>query len=779
MKLFNEKILFTDGGMGTMLQAKGLAGGDIPEYLNIEHPDVISSIHEEYVLSGANVITTNTFGANLQKAKDWKYSLDEVISSAVAIAKNVAKKHNALVAFDIGPTGRLMQPIGDFTFDEAYDTFKTSAVLAEKAGADIVIIETMTDIAEARAAVLAVKENTSLPVFVTMTFDEKGKTLTGSDPEIVAITLGALGVDAVGANCGLGPEKIYDIAKRMHSVVSIPIMVQPNAGLPKIENGKTVFSMDADEFSYHMEKIAELGVSVMGGCCGTTPKYIKKTIEACGKYTPSIKEINETYVTSYCRMQELGKTPVIIGERINPTGKKKLKEALRNCDMNYIIGEATSQTDAGAHILDINAGLPEIDEAKVMVEVISTVSQYSPLPLQIDSTDPKVIERALRYYNGKAIVNSVCAKQEIMDELFPIVAKYGACVVGLTLNESGIPNEADGRVAIAEQIISEAQKYGIQKSDVIIDPLTMTVSTGNDAAKNTLKAVSKLKKLGIKTVLGVSNVSFGLPRREVITSVFFANALYAGLDACIINPCSEAMMNSYKSYMALAGLDEDCEGYISYFTEAVNHEAVGGLYDIIIRGFKDSAYAETVELLKTTKPMDIINNTIIPALDFVGGEFEKSRMFLPQLMSSATAVQNSFCAIKENIEATGEKSVSRGKIVLATVKGDIHDIGKNIVKVLLENYGYTVIDLGKDVYPDVIIDTLIKEDVHLLGLSALMTTTVVGMEDTINLIRQKGLDVCVMVGGAVLTQEYADMIGADAYTKDALATVDYANKFFS
>jgi len=611
-----------------------------------------------------------------------------------------------------------------------------------------------------------------------MTFDDKGKTLTGSDAAVAAIALEAIGVDALGANCGLGPVQICDIIKLMTETVNIPVMVQPNAGLPKLSDGQVVYDITSDEFADYMKKIAELGVGVLGGCCGTTPEYIKKTVEACKGITPYIKGNNATYVTSYCKKTEIGKMPVIIGERINPTGKKKLKEALRNSDMSYIIGEANAQTEAGAHILDVNVGLPEIDEKEMMKKVISAVSAATTLPLQIDSTNPEVLETALRHYTGKAIVNSVNGKQEVMDEVFPIVKKYGACVVGLALDEDGIPDSADDRVEIAKKIINEAAKYGIDKKDILIDALTLTVSTGENEGAVTLESLKKIKELGVNTVLGVSNVSFGLPKRELINSTFFTLALSNGLDACIINPCSEAMMNAYVSYLVINGMDKDCVGYISYCSDEQSFGETSSLYDIIVKGFKDSAYEKTIEELKTTAPMDIINNIIIPALDFVGIEFEHGTMFLPQLMTAASAVQNAFKAIKEEIAKSGEVSVNKGNIVIATVKGDIHDIGKNIVKVLLENYGYNVIDLGRDVPEDLIVEAVKRENAQICGLSALMTTTVTSMEDAIKALRQATPAVKIMVGGAVLTQEYADMIGADSYAKDALAAVDYANKHF-
>ncbi len=785
-EMLGKKMLFFDGGMGTLLQKNGLKGGEIPEYLNITDSDAITSIHRAYIDAGSDIITTNTFGANGVKALEWKCSLNEIITAAVTNVKNAIASSGTtrqiFTALDMGPTGKLLEPLGDFTFDSAYEAFKAAAVAGEQAGADLVIIETMSDLYEAKAAVLAVKENTDLPVFCTMTFDEKGQTLTGASAAVAAVTLEGLGVDAIGANCGLGPSQIYNIVNEMHEFCSVPIIVQPNAGLPKIVDGCTVFDVDAVMFSSQMEKIARIGVSVMGGCCGTTPEYIRNTVEKCKSVVPNVTENENTYITSYCRFAELGKRPLIIGERINPTGKKKLKEALRANDMEYIMNEAISQVEAGADVLDINTGLPEICESDMMIAAIKAVTSCATVPLQIDSADPAVLERALRYYNGKPIINSVNGKQETMDLVFPLAAKYGGVVIGLTLDEDGIPATAEGRKLIAERIVSEASRYGIRKKDILIDALTMTVSTGEPEAKTTLEALRLIKDMGVKTVLGVSNVSFGLPRRELVNSTFFALALNSGLDACIINPCSESMMNAYYSYLVLSGIDDNCAGYIERYngtvqkiTEVTENK---NLYEIIVKGLRDIAYAETEELLKTTEPMAIINQIIIPALNYVGGEFEKGIMFLPQLMTSAATVQNAFEAIKKHIESTGDIPESKGTIILATVKGDVHDIGKNIVKVLLENYGYKVVDLGKDVPEQHVVEAIKNENADLCGLSALMTTTVSSMETTIKAIRQAGLTVKILVGGAVLTEEYAKMIGADAYAKDALAAVEYANKHF-
>lgn len=797
LDLLGKKLLFFDGGMGTMLQKNGMKGGEIPELLNITNENLIYSIHEEYLRAGADIITTNTFGANPLKADALGGSLDVIIAAAVGIARRAVNAYSApekprFVAFDIGPTGRLLEPLGDLSFDECYEQFSKVAVTAEKTGADLVIIETMSDTLEAKAAVLAVKENTHLPVFLTMTFDESYKTLTGADVRVMSAIFEGLGVDCLGINCGLGPAQIADMMEELSKVSSIPIMAQPNAGLPQIVNGETVYNVDPVQFGNECERIAKCGASVLGGCCGTTPEHIRELVKKCADYKPVVEEKDFTVAASYSKAVYLDERPVIIGERINPTGKKKFQQALRERNIDYILNEAFSQRDAGAHILDVNVGLPEIDECAMMEKAVKAISAAVNLPLQIDSSDPATVERALRIYNGKPMVNSVNGKAESMAAIFPIVKKYGGVLVGLCLDEDGIPPTAEGRFKIAEKIAAEAEKYGIARKNLVMDALTLTISAQQTESAETIKALRMIKEsLGIKTVLGVSNISFGLPRREIINGTFFALALNNGLDACIINPCADAMINTYRAYRALTCIDADCKDYVAAYagtksqttvtraeTAETAEKPTDELYDIIVRGLKEQSYASTVKRLETTEPMDIINNTLIPALDAVGKEFEKGTMFLPQLMMSAETVKNSFDAIKTHIEASGTKQEPKGKIVIATVKGDIHDIGKNIVKVLLENYGYEVYDLGKDVPPETIVAALKEHGARLCGLSALMTTTVVSMEDTIKAIRAAGLDVKVFVGGAVLTQEYADMIGADKYCRDALASVNYANEFF-
>ena len=795
-EILGRRILFFDGGMGTMLQKYGMKAGELPELLNITDPQLVCRIHDEYLAAGADIITTNTFGANPLKSDEMGASVDMIIAAAVGNARksvNKAGGKERFVAFDIGPTGKLMEPIGDLSFDRAYEEFARIAKTAETAGADLAIIETMSDTLEAKAAVLAVKENTKLPVFLTMTFDETYKTLTGADVHVMSAMFEGLGVDCLGINCGLGPVQIAEMMEELSKISSIPIMAQPNAGLPQIVDGKTVYDVDPEQFGEECERIAKCGASVIGGCCGTTPDHIKALIERCGSYSPIVEEKDFTAAASYSKAVYLDDRPVIIGERINPTGKKKFKEALREGDVDYIVNEAFKQRDAGAHILDVNVGLPEIDECSMMERAVKAVSAAVNLPLQIDSSDPEVIERALRIYNGKPMVNSVNGKKESLDAILPIVAKYGGVLVGLCLDENGIPETAEERAAIAKRIADEAAKYGIKKRDLVMDALTLTISAQQKESAETVKALHMIKtELGIKTVLGASNISFGLPRREIVNSTFFALALYNGLDACIINPCADSMMNTYRAYRALACIDTDCADYIAAYAgtksettvtradaaEKPEEEKREKLFDIIVKGLRDQSYEETKALLKTREPMDIINGILIPALDAVGKEFEAGTMFLPQLMMSAETVKNSFDAVKEKIMEGGVPQESKGKIVVATVKGDIHDIGKNIVKVLLENYGYDVYDLGKDVPPEDIVNCMKENDIHLCGLSALMTTTVVSMEETIKAIRAAGLDAKVWVGGAVLTQEYADMIGADKYCKDALSSVNYANEFF-
>ena len=779
---FGNEILFFDGAMGTMLQKNGLKTGELPENMNITHPEVLLKIHKEYLDAGCNIVTTNTFGANGLKFKN----VEEIITSAVSLAKKSIEniERDCYVALDVGPLGKLLKPCGDLEFETAYELFKEQVIAGENAGADLILIETMGDLYEIKAAVLAAKENTELPILVSMIFDEKGILLTGADIKTAVITLEALGVDGIGMNCGLGPDQMLELLKEMKKYSSTPIFIQPNAGLPVSVNGVTTYNVTPEEFAQKQLEIVKNGACALGGCCGTTPQHIKAMIELCkNEKVEKITKKDFTAVTSYSKTVIFGEKPVIIGERINPTGKKMLKEALRNKDMDYIYREGVAQADAGADILDVNVGLPEIDEPEMMQNAVFGLQSILNTPLQIDTSDTVAMEKSLRLYNGKAMVNSVNGKAESMNSVFPLVKKYGGVVVCLTLDENGIPETADGRIAIAEKIIEKAKEYKISKNDLVFDPLCMTVSTNKDNAKITLECIERLNNdLGVKTVLGVSNVSFGLPNRELLNSTFFNLALQKGLSAGIINPKSDAMMNSYYSYCALAGLDDNFESYISNNTEnkkQVSPENTVDLKTAVIKGLKSQARAETEKELTTKSPLEIIDGILIPALDEVGKDFENNVVFLPGLLMSAETAGMSFEIIKKHMAKYGSTDTKKGKIIIATVKGDIHDIGKNIVKVLLENYGYDVVDLGKDVAPQQIVEAVKKENAKLVGLSALMTTTVPAMEETIRLLREHTDGVSVMVGGAVLTEEYAKMIGADYYGKDAMSSVRYAEKFFA
>lgn len=767
-----DKIKFFDGGMGTMLQAAGLKAGQLPETLNITNKEMILAVHRAYADAGCEYITANTFGANCLKFENY----DEIIKAGIELAKSVGKK----VLLDIGPTGKLLKPMGELAFDDAIDIF-AKTVIAGKDDADAVLIETMSDTYEIKAAVLAAKENCDLPIIVTMIFDEKGRLLTGADIKTAVTMLESLGVDVIGLNCGLGPKQMIEYVKELRKWTSLPIAIQPNAGLPVSVNGKTVFNVEPEEFAQDMKEIAKLGVSYLGGCCGTTPEHIRQMIALCKDIPANVPEPkNYCLVSSYSETVDLGEKPKIIGERINPTGKKLFKEALRRNDIDYIIKEGIAQRDAGAHILDVNVGLPEIDECKMMEDAVYNLQAVLPTPLQIDTTNIAALERALRIYNGKPMLNSVNGKQKNMEEVFPLAKKYGSVVVCLCLDENGIPETAEGRIAVAEKIIKTAKEYGIDKKDLIVDALTMTISTDKNNAIETLKAVKYIREtLGVNTVLGVSNISFGLPQRDVINTAFFTLALQSGLSAGIINPKSSSMMNAYYSYNALAGLDDNCTEYIESVTEAQQavQETNVTLHTAIVKGMKDEAGACAKELLKDTAPLDVINNYIIPALDEVGAGFEQNKIFLPQLLMSADSAKVAFDVIKEYMILNNAEEKSGNKIVLATVHGDIHDIGKNIVKVLLSNYGFDVIDLGKDVPEETVLQAVTQNDVKLVGLSALMTTTVPAMEKTIELLH-KNTDAKVLVGGAVLTKSYAKMINADWYAKDAMESVRIAKAFF-
>lgn len=750
-----------------------LVAGELPEQLNITQPDRVFAVHSAYARAGADYITANTFGANSLKYDN----VDEIVKAGVALAKKAGKK----VALDIGPTGKLLKPMGDLDFEKAIELF-SEVIRAGKEGSDVVIIETMSDTYELKAAVIAAKENCGLPVITSMIFDEKGRLLTGGDIRSACAMLEGLGVDAIGFNCGLGPKQMIKLVSELRSCTSLPIIVMPNAGLPESVNGKTIYNVTPDEFAQDMLEIAKIGVSYLGGCCGTTPEHISRMIELCRDIPESVpEEKHETIVSSYSIPVTIGNKPVIIGERINPTGKKLFKEALRNNDIDYVIREGLAQQEKGAHILDVNVGLPEIDECEWLKNAVYSLQSVLPLPLQLDSSDANALECAMRIYNGKAMINSVNGKMSSMSEIFPLVKKYGGVVVCLCLDENGIPETAQGRIDIAKRIISTAEKYGINKKDLVIDALTMTISTNKDNAAETLKAVKYIRNvLGVATVLGVSNISFGLPKREAINTAFFTLALENGLSAGIINPLSEPMMNAYYSFNALRGFDDNCAEYIESVSATQTAAAAPSVIDLrsaIIKGLKEDTGACARELLNTAAPFDIINEHIIPALDVVGDGFEKNKIFLPQLLMSADSAKAAFDVIKEHLALSGQQKKSENKIIIATVEGDIHDIGKNIVKVLLSNYGFEVIDLGKDVKCAEVLEQTIRHNVKLVALSALMTTTVANMEKTIKLIHDN-TDAKVLVGGAVLTKSYAKMINADFYAKDAMESVRIAKEFF-
>lgn len=789
-----RRIIFFDGGLGSLLQERGLKPGELPETWNLTRPEVLYDIHRAYLDAGADIILANTFGAN-----GFKYdNLEEIVTAAVVNAKKAVADsgRKAYVALDMGPTGKLLKPMGTLDFEECVSIYADVVRYGAKAGADLILIETMSDTYELKAAVLAAKENSNLPVVATVVFDEHHKMLTGATPEVVVAMLEGLRVDAIGMNCGLGPKQMKPIFETMARYASIPLVITPNAGLPRSEDGKTVYDVGPEEFAEDMEEIINMGAWMAGGCCGTTPAHIKALTERCSGITPKpLTDKDYTIVTSYSTAVELGGRPVIIGERINPTGKSKFKQALRDNNMEYILEEGVKQADSGAHILDVNVGLPEIDEPAMMRRTVYELQSVLPLPLQIDTTDPVAMEQAMRIYNGKPMINSVNGKEEIMHQIFPLVQKYGGTVVGLALDEAGIPDTAEGRLAVAKKIYDTAAQYGIKPKDIVIDALTMTMSTDNNSANITLDTVREIKAHGGRTVLGVSNISFGLPQREVINSGFFLMAMQAGLSAGIINPNARAMIQAYDTYCVLGGFDSQCMSYIEKYAVAEPTpvaqtvtsvkqagKAVTGnlsLTDCIVKGLKEQAYKATKEELGTKDTMEIINGELVPALDIVGKGFEKGTVFLPQLLMSAEAAKAGFEAIKEYVSSQGTNQEKKATIVIATVKGDIHDIGKNIVKVLLENYGYDVIDLGKDVPPETVVDKVIETHAPLVGLSALMTTTVVSMEETIKKLHESAPWCKIMVGGAVLTQEYADMIGADFYGKDAMQSVYYAEELLN
>ncbi len=787
-----NNIVYLDGGMGTLLQANGLQPGEHPEKWNISHPEIITDIHKSYFNSGSNVVCTNTFGANSLKFDDTE--LEEIIKSAICNAKKAKElangTHKKFIALDIGPTGKLLKPLGDLDFEDAVNVFSKTVKLGVKYGVDLVLIETMNDSYETKAALLAVKENCGLPVLVSNAYNEDGKLMTGATPSAMVALLEGMGATAIGANCSLGPKQLTKVAEELLENASVPVILKPNAGLPEVKNGKTKFNVTPEEFAEDVTKLLKKGLRVVGGCCGTTPDYIKALTEKSKDLKPiETKNKNLTVVSSYTKAVKFLNSPILIGERINPTGKKRFKQALIENDISYILNEGVSQQEKGVHILDVNVGLPDIDENTMLKTAVCELQAVIDLPLQIDTADVSAMENALRIYNGKALINSVNGKKESMKAIFPLVKKYGGVVVALTLDENGIPETSEGRIEIAKNILNVAKEYGIEKKNIIFDTLAMTISADQKAANETLKALNVIKnELGCHTSLGVSNVSFGLPNRDVINSVFFALALENGLSGAIMNPYSSEMMKTYYTFKALKGLDENCADYISVadsFTSTVidNKKETASatennssqLMTAVIKGFKESASEITKELLKTKEPLEIVNGEIIPALNEVGIGFENKTIYLPQLLMSAESAKCAFEVIKSFMQS-GEKAKSKDTFVIATVKGDIHDIGKNIVKLLLENYGFDVIDLGKDVPPQQIVKTVIETNAKLVGLSALMTTTVPAMEETIKLLRKEAPWCKVVVGGAVLTQEYADKIGADHYAKDAMEAVRFAER---
>ena len=783
LKAVKEKRLYFDGGTGTVLQSVGLPAGSPPELWNLTAPEKIIQLHKSYIDAGCNIIKTNTFGVNAEKYPNYA----DIIEKALDCAKTaVDGAEDVFVAFDMGPTGRLLKPLGDMEFEEAVELFSKNARLAEKYGADLILIETMNDCFETKAAVIGAKEGSSLPIFVTNVYDERGKLMTGANAVAMIAMLESLGIDALGMNCSLGPDKMLDILGDFIKYASLPIIVNPNAGLPVNIDGKTQYNIDAEAFSEYMTEMAKMGATILGGCCGTTPDHIRAVVEKTKALPYSLPVFKtNTLVSSYTDAVEIGKSPILIGERINPTGKPKLKAALKSADMNYVVKEAIMQEEAGVHILDVNVGLPEIDETKMLTLATKEIQAVTTLPLQLDSANPDALECAMRIYNGKPLVNSVSREKEKLDAILPLVKKYGGAVIALTLDENGIPDTAEERVAIANRIIEVAQSYGIDKKDIIVDPLALTVSSDTRNAQITAKTVKLLKDLNIRTSLGVSNVSFGLPCREKINSTFFAITLENGLNCAIMNPFSREMMDVYHSFKVLNNMDATCEEYIEYTKKlqaAMEDERQPQISDakdlsyLIEKGMKNEAVLLAEELLKKEAPLDIINEKIIPALGKVGADFESNKVYLPQLLISAETASAVFDLIKKEMPK-GDFD-SRKKAVLATVKGDIHDIGKNIVKVLLESYGVTVIDLGKDVPPTKVLECAAQNNCNLVGLSALMTTTVPAMEETIKLLHEANREIKVMVGGAVLTSEYAKMIKADFYAKDAMEAVHICEEFY-
>lgn len=791
-EFLKNNTVYLDGGMGTLLQQQGLKPGEHPEAWNITHPQVIVDIQRSYFDAGSNVVCSNTFGANSLKFGDDE--LEAIIKAALDNARAAKERsvgtQQKFMALDIGPTGKLLKPLGDLDFEDAVAVFANTVKLGVKHGAELIVIETMNDSYETKAAVLAAKENSELPIIVTNAYGADGKLMTGATPCAMVAMLEGMGVDALGANCSLGPKQLASVAEELVNAASVPVVLKPNAGLPRAEAGRTVFDVLPEEFSEDLAALVKKGVRVIGGCCGTTPEYIKALVKSTSHLAPvPVFDKKLTVISSYTHEVKFGNKPLLIGERINPTGKKRFKQALMEGDIDYILAEGVKQQDKGAHILDVNVGIPDIDEAEMLKDCVCQLQAVTDLPLQIDTSDPIAMEAALRRYNGKAMINSVNGKEESMRTVFPLVKKYGGVVVALTLDESGIPDTAEGRVKIAEKILDTAKKYGIDRKDIVFDTLAMAVSADMTAANVTLESLYRIKtELNCHTSLGVSNISFGLPNRDAVNGTFFALALGKGLSAAIMNPYSTDMMRTYYTYNALTGLDENCREYIGVADSFASTAAVKGtgsveasdfasaLQEAIIRGFKDKAAELTRELLATVKPLDIVNNDIIPALDKVGRGFENKTVYLPQLLMSAEAAKSAFEVIKGAMSVAGGNSVAKATFVIATVHGDIHDIGKNIVKLLLENYGFHVIDLGKDVPSNAIVEKAVSVHADFVGLSALMTTTVPAMEETIKQLRESAPWVKIFVGGAVMTREYAQKIGADVYAKDAMEAVRCAEE---
>ena len=780
-ELLGKRLVFVDGGMGTMLQAAGLTGGEAPERWNLTHPETVAEVHRAYLAAGCDIVTANTFGATGAR---FEAELQKVIQAGVELARQgVEEAGHGFAAFDMGPTGKLLAPYGELPFQEAVSLYRQAAAWGAEAGADLIIIETMGDPYEMKAAVLGAREACDLPILATMMADVNGRLLTGGTVETMAVLLDGLGVTALGLNCGLGGPEMLPLLRRIRRVTERPLLCSPNAGLPRMEGGRTVFPAGPEAFAQAQRELAQAGAWLLGGCCGTTPEHIRAMVAACRDVIPApVSPVTETWISSGSEAVCLDHGPVVIGERINPTGKKRMQEALRTGDVNYLLKEAVNQSAAGAAVLDVNVGLGGVDEAAWMERAVSAIQGVCTCPLQLDTADPEALAGGLRAYNGKALINSVSGKQEVVDQVFPLAKRYGGTVVALLLDEEGIPDTAEGRVAIARRIMAEAARYGIAKRDLVMDALTMTVSTGERNALVTLETLRRCREeLGVRTVLGVSNISFGLPQREKLAGPFLTLALGAGLDAAILNPLSEAMMDAWQAALTLTGRDKGCRAYLERFAGAApvksGAQAAFSLEEAVRRGLRAEAERAARERLSEGEaPMDLVEKRLLPALTQVGDGYEAGTLFLPQLLMSAEAAQGAFALVQQ---ALGEKSTGmrrQGRIALATVEGDIHDIGKNIVKVLLESYGFEVVDLGKNVKPEQVLAAVQAEKLHMVGLSALMTTTVPAMERTIALLRREAPDCRVVVGGAVLTPELAAAIGAHAYARDAMDTVRFARE---